>query len=78
MNNMIFSILLVLIGLFVGVIVMTIISYIRGVSASAKAEKIIENAKKEAEKAKRDGIVELKEETYKLKSEADREIKEKK
>ena len=77
-NNMIFSILLVLIGLFVGVIGMTIISYLKGVSASAKAEKIINDAKKEAEKAKRDGIVELKEETYKLKSEADKEIKEKK
>ena len=78
MNNVIFSILLVLIGLFVGVIVMTFIAYLKGTSASAKAEKIIENAKKEAEKAKRDGIVELKEETYKLKSEADKEIKEKK
>ncbi len=77
-NNMIFSILLVLIGLFVGVIGMTIISYLRGVSLSAKAEKIINDAKKEAEKAKRDGIVELKEETYKIKSEAEREIKEKK
>ncbi len=77
-NNMIFSILLVLIGLFVGVIGMTIISYLRGVSASAKAEKIINDAKLEAEKAKRDGIVELKEETYKLKSEAEKEIKEKK
>ena len=77
-NNMIFSILLVLIGLFVGVIGVTIISYLKGVSASAKAEKIINDAKKEAEKAKRDGIVELKEETYKLKSEAEKEIKEKK
>ena len=78
MNGMIFSILLVLIGFFVGIIAMVIISYIRGNSASAKAEKIIENAKKEAEKAKRDSILELKEETYKLKSETDKEIKEKK
>ena len=78
MNEMIFSILLVLIGFFAGVIGMVIVSYIRGASASSKADKIIENAKKEAEKAKRDGILELKEETYKLKSETDREIKEKK
>ena len=78
MNEMIFSILLVLIGFFVGIIVMVIISYLKGVSASSKAEKIIENAKKEADKAKRDGILEMKEETYKLKSETDREIKEKK
>ena len=38
--------------------------------AKAKAE--------EAEKAKRDGILELKEESYKLKNQADAEIKEKK
>ena len=78
MNEMIFSILLVLIGLFVGIIAMVIVSYLRGVSASSKAEKIIENAKKEAEKAKRDSILEMKEETHKLKSETDKEIKEKK
>ena len=77
-NDVIFSILLVLIGLFVGIIAMAVFSILRGNAASHKAEKIIEDAKSEAEKVKRDSILELKEETYKLKSETDREIKEKK
>ena len=78
MDNMIFSILLVLIGLFVGIIIVFIINYIKGNMASSKAEKIIENAKKEADKAKRESIFETKEEIHKLKIEADNEIKEKK
>lgn len=78
MNEMILSILLVLIGLFVGIIIMFIINYLKGVSASSKAEKIIENAKKEADKIKRDNILESKEEIHKLKIEAEKEIKEKK
>jgi len=78
MNEIVFSILLVLIGLFVGIITMFIVNYVKGVSASSKSEKILEYAKKEAEKIKRDGILELKEETHKLKLEAEKEIKEKK
>lgn len=78
MNEIVFSILLVLLGLFVGIISMFIVNYLKGVSANNKAEKILEEAKKEAEKIKRDGVLELKEETYKLKLEAEKEIKEKK
>ena len=78
MDNMIFSILLVLIGLFVGIIIVFIINYIKGNMAASKAEKIIENAKKEADKAKRESIFEAKEEIHKLKIESDNEIKEKK
>lgn len=78
MNEIVFSILLVLLGLFVGIISMVIVNYLKGVSANNKAEKILEDAKKEAEKIKRDGVLELKEETYKLKLEAEKEIKEKK
>ena len=78
MDNMIFSILLVLIGLFVGIIIVFIINYIKGNMASSKAEKIIENAKKEADKAKRESVLEAKEEIHKLKIETDNEIKEKK
>lgn len=78
MDNMIFSILLVLIGLFVGIIIVFIINYIKGNMAASKAEKIIENAKKEADKAKRESILEAKEEIHKLKIDADNEIKEKK
>ena len=78
MNEVIFSILLVLIGLFVGIIIMFLINYLKGVKAKADAEKIIENAKKEADKLKRDSILESKEEIHKLKLEAEKEIKEKK
>ena len=78
MDNIIFSILLVLIGLFVGIIIMTVISYLKGVSANSKADSIIENAKKEADKLKRDSILESKEETHRLRLEAEKEIKEKK
>ncbi len=78
MNQILFSILLVLIGLFVGIILISIINYIRGTSASRKAEKMLEDAKKEAEKAKRDTILECKEETHRLRIEAEKEIKEKK
>ena len=78
MNQILFSILLVLIGLFVGIILISIINYIRGNSASKKAEKMLEDAKKEAEKTKRDTILECKEETHRLRIEAEKEIKEKK
>jgi len=80
-NNMIsniFSILLVIIGLFVGIILMIILSYVKGLNASRKATLAIEKAKKEADKIKRDGILEAKEEAHRLKTELEKEIKEKK
>ena len=78
MNNISFSILLVLIGLFVGVVVSLIINYIRGNLVAKKVEKMLEKAKKDADKIKRDYILEAKEESHKLKIETDKEIKEKK
>ena len=78
MDNLAFSILLVVVGLFVGAIAVIIINKIRGNAAQKEADKLIQNAKKEAEKAKRDGILELKEESYKLKNQTDAEIREKK
>lgn len=78
MDNIFFSILLVLIGLFVGIIVMIIFNYIKNANAETKAEKMIENAKREADKAKRDGIIELKEESHRIKLETDEYVKEKK
>ena len=78
MNDMSFSILLVLIGIFVGIIVMLVVNYIRGNLSSKKAEQMIEKAKKEADKIKRDYLLEAKEESHKLKVETDNEIKEKK
>jgi len=76
--DMIFSILLVLIGIFVGIIGIVILNYFKENRAANKAEKILENAKKEADKVKRESILETKEEIHKLKIDADREVKEKK
>ena len=78
MDNVIFSILLVVVGLFVGAFIMILINKLKVSASQKEAEKIIQDAKKEAEKAKRDGILELKEESYKLKNQTDTEIKEKK
>ena len=78
MNEVVFSILLVVVGLFVGAFIMVIINKFKVNAAQKEADKIIRDAKKEAEKAKRDGILELKEESYKLKNQTDAEIKEKK
>ncbi len=78
MNDVVFSILLVVVGLFVGAFIMIIINKLKVSTAQKEADKLIQDAKREAEKAKRDGILELKEESYKLKNQTDSEIKEKK
>lgn len=78
MDNVIISILLVVVGLLVGAFIMIIINKLKVSAAQKEADKLIQDAKKEAEKAKRDGILELKEESYKLKNQTDAEIKEKK
>ena len=78
MENMLISILLVLVGLIVGIIIMFIINVIRKNSATNKAENIIEKAKLDGEKIKKDYILEAKEETNNLKIKAEEEIKEKK
>ena len=72
------SILTLVIGFFVGFLIVFIIYMIRNNQNENKANKLIEDAKKEADKHKRDSLMELKEESYRLKQEADREIKEKK
>ena len=71
-------ILTLCIGLFVGIVVILIINFIRSKNENRKANKIIEDAKKEADKHRRDALLELKEESYKLKQELDAEIREKK
>ena len=78
MPNVISSILLVLVGLIVGIIGMFIFNLIRKNSATNKADKILENARMEGERIKKDYISEAKEETNSLKIQADNEIKEKK
>ena len=78
MGNALISVLLLIIGLFVGAIIAFIITSLRKKSEEHKASNMIEKAKKEADKAKRDALLEAKEETYKLKLETEKEIKEKK
>ena len=76
--NLSFSILLVVVGLFVGALIVIVINKIKVSAAQKEADKLIRDAQKEAEKAKRDGILELKEESFKLKKQTDEEIREKK
>ena len=68
------SILCLLIGLFVGGAIVAF----SGFTAGKKSNKILDDAKKEAEKTKRNSLMELKEETFKLQQATDREIKERK
>lgn len=78
MNETVFSILLVLVGIFLGIIIFIIINYIRGIRVNQKADNMLEKAKKEADKIKRDYILEAKEYAQKIKIDTDKEIKEKK
>ena len=78
MDNIAFSILLVIIGTSIGVVTSIVINYVRGNMVSKKIESMLEKTKKEAEKIKRDFLLEQKEEAHKLKLETDKEIKEKK
>ena len=78
MELTVFSILLAIIGFIIGVVLVFILQAIKNKNALNKADKLIENAQKEAEKIKRDNILEIKEESFKLKQETEKEIKEKK
>lgn len=78
MEQMLFSILLVLLGLFVGIMFMILINYLKGNLAAKKVEALLERAKKDADKIKRDYLLEAKEEAHRLKIETDKELKEKK
>lgn len=72
------SIVTLLIGLVAGGLVTFLIVVFTGTGAGKKAEKLLNEAKKEADKHKRDSLLELKEESFKLKQETDKEIKERK
>ncbi len=72
------SIITLIVGLILGALVIYILIVITGAGAGKKAEKLLEDAKKEAEKYKRDSILEIKEENYKLKTVLEKETKEKK
>ena len=55
-NSIFFSILLIILGIVVGVLLILIFNYITKKINNKKAEDIIEAAKKEAEKIKRDSL----------------------
>ncbi len=76
--DILISILLVIIGLIVGFVLNVIFNSFRENNATKKVENIIENAKKEADKLKRNSILETKEEIHKLKLDYDKEVKERK
>ena len=58
--------------------IVVIFMAIRNNQNESKANKLIEDAKKEADKHKRDTLMEIKEESYRLKQEVEKELKEKK
>ena len=72
------SILTLFIGLILGGTAIYVIIILTGAGAGKKAEKLISDAKRDAEKHRRDSIIELKEESFKLKQQTDKEVKEKK
>ena len=78
MDMVLFSILFSLIGLFVGITIMILFNYFKINSASKKAVEIVDKASHDAEKIKRDYLLEAKEETHRLKLELDKEVKDKK
>ena len=78
MNDTVFSILLIFIGLIVGIIVMFIFNNIRKNKANDSAENIISKAKEEAEKLRKDAINDGKREASEIKEKVEEELKEKK
>ena len=78
MDDLVFSILLVVLGLLIGLFIAFVINSIRVSVASKKIASLREEAKKEIEKMKRDAALEQKEEAHKLKMDLDKEIREKK
>ena len=78
MSDTYLSILLVIVGLFVGIGLTFLINHFRVNNAESKIKSYMEKAQKEAEKVKRDMLFSAKEESHKLKMDLDKEIKEKK
>ena len=78
MDSIIFGTLLVVVGLIFGFGISYIYNNLKEKKADNKAEKILENARRDSEKIKRDSIVEAKEEIHKLKLDWEKELKEKK
>ena len=78
MNTVLISILVFILGLIIGVLAMVGLNALKVKRDEREALDIVEQAKKAAEKNKRESILEAKEEIHKLKIETEKEIKEKK
>ena len=78
MEQILFSILLIIFGLIVGFGLAFLVSYLREGTTSKKIDKMLNDAEKNADKIKRDAVMEAKEKSYQLKLEADKDIKERK
>ena len=78
MNDITFSILAFVLGAILGIIAIIIVNNIKNKKREKTVDSIIDKAKKDAEKIKRESLFETKEDIHKLKIEADKEIKEKK
>ena len=75
MDYKVIAILALLGGFIIGIIAMFVAVMIRERKTISKAAKMIEQAKKESDKQKRDTLLEIKEESYRLKQETDKEVK---
>lgn len=78
MSNILFSVLLVVIGFVFGLLCIIIINHIRGKALIKKLQDMMNNATKEAEAIKQNMIAEAKVESSKYKEQCDEELKEKK
>ncbi len=78
MGNIELPFITLFLGLVIGLFISWLINVLKKTNTEKNANKIIEEAKKEADKYKRDSLFELKEESHKLKLQSDAEIKEKK
>lgn len=76
--DIVISILLVVIGLIVGFVLSLVWNSMRENNVNKRIDSLLEKARKDAEKLKRDSILESKEEIHKLKLDYDKEVKERK
>ena len=78
MNNMVFSILLLVIGLVVGFLITTLFEHLKRKRAMMNAKRLLEDAKEKAETLKKEALAEQKKELEQIRTVALNEIKEKK
>ena len=78
MENILFAILSLIVGIVIGCGLFYLFLADRTSKSMKNANKLIEDAKKEADKNKRDALLELKQESYRLRQETDAEIKSRK